>query len=198
MTYFENIAGATPIEDVSDLIPTHITSRSDLNEWEAANILKAVRKYLSVPSALEITVSWIKQVHKEMFDQTWKWAGEFRRRNFNLGVDWHNIQGQLKLLIDDLSYWEKENTFDFLQQSVRLHHRLVKIHPFVNGNGRHARLVADIFLFSKNHKLPTWPNKHLIEATELRQKYISALKSADKGDYVPLEEFSRKLIESPS
>ena len=128
----------------------------------------------------------------------WKWAGEFRKSNYNLGVDWHNIQDQLKLLIDDLRYWGKENTFDLLHQSVRLHHRLVKIHPFVNGNGRQARLVADIFLFSKNQKLPTWPNKHLIEATELRQKYISALKSADKGDYEPLEEFTLKLIESPS
>ena len=79
-------------------------------------------------------------------------------------------------------------------QSGRIHHRLVKIHPFVNGNGRHARLVADIFLFDRNQKLPTWPDKALIEEGNIRKQYISALEAADKGDYRLIENFTAKLI----
>lgn len=195
MTYFETIYGATPIEDVSDLFPTHITKRSELNEWEAANILKAAKKYLTIRKPLKLTVDEIMTIHKNMFDETWKWAGNFRTKNYNIGVDWHNIRDQLKLLVDDLNAWQKDKHFDLFEQSVRLHHRLVKIHPFVNGNGRHARLVSDIFLFSHGQQLPTWPNQKLIEETDVRKRYIDALRSADKGDYKLLEDFTRNLVE---
>ncbi len=87
----EDITGATPIDDISDLIPSHISTHSELNEWEAANILKAVKKYLTEKRNIEINLSWLKNVHKEMFGETWTWAGEFRQKNLNLGVDWHNI-----------------------------------------------------------------------------------------------------------
>ena len=127
-----------------------------------------------------------------MFCQTWKWAGKFRQSNYNIGVDWHNIQEELKKLVDDVDFWQnQEKGLDVFAQSVRLHHRLVLIHPFVNGNGRHARLVSDIFLFSRNHKMPIWPSKELLEETDIRQKYIDALKVADKGDYGPLEKFTK-------
>ncbi|MFC1496008.1 mobile mystery protein B [Candidatus Margulisiibacteriota bacterium] len=195
MPKFEAIEGATPIEDASDLIPTHILARSELNEWEAANILKAARKYLGKRKKWKLDIAFIKEVHQKMFDETWKWTGKFRQRNFNLGVDWHNIQERLKALVDDISFWgEKESDLDLIEQSVRIHHRLVKIHPFVNGNGRHARLVADIFLFSNNHKLPIWPNNELIEETDIRKRYIEALKEADKGNYKMLEKFTKDLF----
>lgn len=192
MEYFKTIDGATPIEDISDLIPTHILNRDELNEWEANNILKAARKFLAKSTEFNFSIELIKKIHREMFDMTWQWAGKLRTRNYNIGVDWHNIQDELKKLVDDLNYWQKEKTFDFLQQSMRLHHKLVQIHAFVNGNGRHARLAADIFLYSHKQKLPTWPNKKLIEETDIRKEYINALKAADKGDYSFLEAFWRK------
>lgn len=195
MTLIENVPGATPTDDVSDLIPTHITTRSELNEWEAANILKAVRKYLTVKKRWTVDIAWLKKVHKDMFDETWEWAGKFRQSNFNLGIDWHNVSEHVKLLVDDIAHWEKgQNEPDVIGQSVRIHHRLVKIHPFVNGNGRHARLVADIYLFGCGHKLPIWPDKDLIQESDVRKQYLWALQSADKGDYQPLEKFTADLI----
>ena len=175
MAFFETIDGATPIEDLSDLIPTHIITRQELNEWETANILEAAKKYLLRKRKIAIDIAFIKRIHGEMFNHTWKWAGKFRQSNYNLGVDWHNIQEEVKKLVDDLGFWqEQKKRLDFFAQSVRLHHRLVLIHPFVNGNGRHARLVADIFLFSHGEKLPIWPGQEMLEETNIRQKYIEA------------------------
>ena len=195
MEFFETIPGATPIEDISGLLPTHITNRKELNEWEAENILKATKEYLTQKKEIRISINFLKKVHYEMFDQTWEWAGKFRQSNFNVGVDWHKISEELKKLIDDFLYWESaEAKVSILDRSIRLHHRLVLIHPFVNGNGRHARLVSDIYLFSKDHKIPTWPSKELIESTNIRKIYIDALKSADRGDYEALEKFTKKLL----
>ncbi|MFA6548366.1 MAG: mobile mystery protein B [Candidatus Margulisiibacteriota bacterium] len=195
MAGFEPIDGATPIEDLSDLIPTHIISRQELNEWETTNILEAAKKYLLRKREIKIDLAFIKEVHYEMFSHTWKWAGKFRQSNFNIGVDWHNIQEELKKLVDDLVFWQgQEKGFDFFAQSVRIHHRLVLIHPFINGNGRHARLISDIFLFSHGEKLPIWPSQEMLEETNIRQNYIEALKATDKGDYRPLETVTKGLI----
>ncbi len=195
MVFFEIISGATPIEDISELIPTHITKRQELNEWETANILEAAKKYLLRRKKIELDFVFIKEVHREMFSRTWKWAGKFRQSNYNLGVDWHQIPEELKKLLDDLSFWQKQKDgLSFFEQNVRLHHRLVFIHPFVNGNGRHARLVADILLFSHGEKLPIWPSQELLEESNIRQKYIEALKAADKGSYALLEEFTNGLM----
>ncbi|MFA4966657.1 MAG: mobile mystery protein B [Candidatus Margulisiibacteriota bacterium] len=195
MPFLEDVPGATPVEDISDLIPSHITTRSELNEWEAANILKATRHYLTEKRKLEIDVAWLKKLHKEMFDETWKWAGQFRQKNFNLGIDWHNINDQVKALIDDMVFWKKgPMDLSIFDQSIRVHHRLVKIHPFVNGNGRHARLASDIFLYYNNHKLPTWPSQSLLEESDVRKRYITALQEADKGNYKLLEKFTDDLI----
>ena len=178
MPLLENVPGATPIDDLSGLIPGHITTRSELNEWEAANILKASRKYLLEKRHLKTNIEWFKKLHKEMFDKTWQWAGKFRTSNFNLGSDWHQIQEQIKALADDILYWEKTQAgLPVFEQSVRLHHRLVKIHPFINGNGRHARLASDIFLFNNGHDLPVWPDKDLIREGAVRKHYIDALKA---------------------
>lgn len=195
MPIFKSTEGATPIDDVSELIPTHITTKAELDEWEAANILKAVRKYLSAKNKPKITAEWLKKVHKDMFDETWAWAGKFRTKNTNVGVDFQHIQEEVKKLVDDIDFWQKNvGGPGIFEQSVRIHHRLVLIHPFANGNGRHARLVADKFLFSHGEKLPSWPDAELIKKTDIRTKYIRALRSADRGDYKSLEEFTRGLI----
>jgi len=194
MPLFEPIYGATPIEDLSDLIPSHITTRDELNEWESANILKATRKYLTKRTALDISVEWLKRIHREMFDETWLWAGILRKKNLNIGADWHNIIEQLGSLINDLEFWQQDQQLTLFARSVRLHHRLARIHPFINGNGRHARLVADIYLYSGNQPLPIWPDNKLINETDIRKKYIAALQAADNNDYPPLELFTKQLL----
>ncbi|OGC13535.1 hypothetical protein A2290_02325, partial [candidate division WOR-1 bacterium RIFOXYB2_FULL_36_35] len=115
-------------------------------------------------------------------------------RNYNIGVAWDLILEQTKLLVDDIEYWHNAKEMTIFEQSLRIHHRLVKIHPFVNGNGRHARLVSDIFLFNNAHKLPNWPNAELINETNIREKYIEALRAADNADYDLLENFTRELL----
>ncbi len=196
MDFSDNKDGATIINDTSGLIPKHIVNQKELNEWEANNINNAVKKYLLKRKKIDFTVEWLKSVHHDMFDKTWEWAGKFRRNSFNkLGINWKNIQQQLKLLVDDIKYWETHpEEMTIIEQSVRIHHRLTKIHSFSNGNGRHARLVSDIFLFNKEQKLPKWPDKKLIEETDIRKKYISALQEADQGIYRVLEDFIIKLI----
>ena len=195
MNSFDSIDDATPINDISGLIPMHIHSQKELNEWEENNIIYAVKKYLTKRKKIDITISWIKQIHKEMFDKTWEWAGVFRKNNFNLGVDYNQINIELKKLIDDIEYWKSHsNSMNWFEQSVRIHYRLVKIHPFPNGNGRHARLVSDIFLFNNNLTLPTWPTEEMIKQTQIRKEYITALKQADKGDISLLLKFTEKLL----
>jgi Fic-DOC domain mobile mystery protein B len=193
--FLEDVPGATPIGDISDLIPSHITTRSELNEWEAANILKAVKKYLSEKQGISIDIPWLKRVHKDMFDESWKWAGKFRQKNLSLGIEWHNINNETKKLVDDIAYWKQTKLLSIFAQSVRIHHRLVQIHPFVNGNGRHARLVSDIFLFNNSSPLPKWPTNELIERSDVRDRYITALKDADSGMYTTLERFTAELMD---
>lgn len=186
--------GSTPISDLSGLIPTHLRTKQDLDTWEAENIADANLKYLSKSTALRISIEWFKRLHRDMFGVTWKWAGEFRKEDLNIGVVWHFIPVELKKLSDDINYWSINKGLTAFEQSIRMHHRLVLIHPFKNGNGRHARLASDIFLFNHHEKYPEWPDKNLVETTGIRKQYIYCLKEADSGNYAPLENFTYKLI----
>jgi Fic-DOC domain mobile mystery protein B len=188
--------GSTPIDDVSGLIPEHISVKKELDEWETENILAAVRKHLSRKTRFEFTAENIKRLHRDMFDRTWKWAGQFRQKDFNIGMPAAMIPVEIKKLADDVKYWSDQKVFDIFGQSIRIHHRLVMIHPFENGNGRHARLISDIILHNAGAPMPKWPEKEIVENTGIRKEYIDALKKADNGDYKPLENFTRNMIRS--
>ena len=154
---FNYAPGATPLDpdEANGLIPKHITTQGQLNEWEQMNILDA-EKWLRTQRFNIIQIStnaFIKKLHQRMFDQTWRWAGQFRKSNKNIGVDWLHIPVNLKVLMDDLCYQLENNIYPLDELAVRFHHRLVVIHPFANGNGRHARLMADILLLSQNKVL---------------------------------------------
>jgi len=186
----------TPIdEDEKEglLIPT-ITTRGELDEFEQLGVEKAnewlLARKLSVNKIL--TVEFVKDLHKRMFGDIWKWAGEFRKTNKNIGVDKFTIRAELKNLLDDCTYWIENKVFSQDEISVRLSHRMVLIHPFANGNGRHSRLIADV-LVSKGFSKPyfTWGSVSLTEQSEARTKYLSALKDADINDYKLLIKFSR-------
>jgi Fic-DOC domain mobile mystery protein B len=127
-----------------------------------------------------------------MFDQVWAWAGQFRKSNKNIGVDKVNIGIELRQLIDDCKYWIENKTYSEDEISIRLKHRLVKIHPFPNGNGRHSRLVADIVI-EKVFKKPlfSWGKKNLSKQSETRKKKITAIIEADNENYKPLLKFAR-------
>lgn len=184
--------GATPLEleEIFDLIPTHITTQDQLNVWEQHNIILGeqwAKKKKNI-----VSVEFIQQLHTHMFNKTWKWAGKLRRSGKNIGVDWHMIPIELKNLCDDVNYQLENNSFSDDEIAVRLHHRLVWIHPFPNGNGRHARLMADLFVMQKGLSRFSWgANQDLYKITPIRKQYIEALRQADRGDYSKLMKFAR-------
>lgn len=190
---FEYAPGSTsqdPDETVG-LIPDHVVTQSQLNEWEQNNILDSEKWMIGRQFDFTdiMTVDFIKTLHIKMFSRTWKWAGKFRRTNKNIGFDWPIISVELKYLLDDIIYLTENKTYAVNEIAARFHCRLAAVHPFPNGNGRHARLMTDIFLLSQNQKRFTWGNAELMSATSMRKEYISALQAGDKGNYQPLINF---------
>lgn len=187
--------GATPLDpdEIESLIPTHIRTRRELDQWEQENILAADRWLFSPRTRrnIELTRSFVVLVHTRMFDRTWRWAGQFRRTERNIGVDPRVIAVELRGLLDDAEYWLANGTYHLDEVAARLHHRLVAIHPFPNGNGRHARMFADAVLFREGKPRFSWGSGNLLETGELRRRYLGALRAADAHDIRPLLEFVR-------
>jgi len=193
---FSYIEGQSPLEDEEKegLKIKSISTREELDEFEQQNIEKAIEWTLKRNFKLEdiITEKFIRELHKHMFDQVWTWAGQFRKSNKNIGVDKFHISSELRQLFDDCKYWIENKTFSDDEISIRFKHRLVKIHPFPNGNGRHSRLMADILIekiFGK--QIFSWGNKNLCKQSDNRKNYIKAIIEADNGNYKPLLKFAR-------
>ena len=186
--------GQTPLspDELADLIPS-LATKEELNEWERDNILAgrswALRDRTS--SGNMVSDAYVRKLHRKMFDQTWKWAGTYRTTEKNLGVPFEEIHERLAVLLGDVRFWMEHKTYSTDEIALRFHHRLVVIHPFPNGNGRHARLVADIFVMK--HGLPrlSWGAKDLVRPGEARARYLEAIRAADGGDLQLLLEFGR-------
>ena len=192
----EYISGQTHLdEDEKDglLLPS-ITSRKDLNEFEQLNIEQAIQWTLSrtFTAAEFFTEAFTRELHRRMFGGVWKWAGVFRETNKNIGVDKFEIGVELRQLNDDCLYWIEHRTYGEDEISVRYKHRLVFIHCFPNGNGRHSRLMADILVEKiLGGPIFTWGSADLDGESDDRKTYISALRKADRGDIGPLIKFAR-------
>jgi Fic-DOC domain mobile mystery protein B len=181
------IPGETPI-DPSHLKDRSITTRLELCRAEALNIRKAYVKYLAAAPSKRLApfdYAWLLRLHKEMYCDVWLWAGQPRQENLNLGVAWPHVSAQILALTRDLPCWG-ESGMSLLEQATRLHYRAVWIHPFWNGNGRWARLLANIWL--RRHKAPLvlWPEEHIGQESPIRNDYLKALKAADDDDFRPL------------
>ncbi|MBW2266429.1 MAG: mobile mystery protein B [Deltaproteobacteria bacterium] len=194
---FKYPEGATPIEpDEAEggLLLTHITTHGELNRWEQDNIVEALAWIDKTKPTNILNEQFIKQLHKRMFGNVWRWAGQFRRSDKNIGVSWHQVPMCLKNMFDDVPVWIQTQNESPEEMAVHFHHRLVWIHPFPNGNGRHARLMADIFIENVLHGSPfTWGkrDRDLLSPNEYRSRYIAALQEADNGNYIPLLEFAK-------
>jgi Fic-DOC domain mobile mystery protein B len=189
---FDYPPGATPLDadELASLIPGHIVTQGELNEWEQLNIAQGENRARRQRKEI-LNEAFVRQLHKQMFGETWKWAGEFRKSDKNIGVDWLTIGVELKKLLDDVHYQIEHASYPPDEISVRFHHRLVAIHPFPNGNGRHARLMADLLAERLGQSRFTWGSRSLIDAGETRQRYIAALQAADARDIAPLLAFAR-------
>lgn len=193
---FDFPEGATPLTDSSGLIPLWVHHLHDLNRVEAENILDAQRKYLKGrigDPQIWFQVKELKAIHQAMFGKVWDWAGMYRKSKTSIGVNPSLIPAQLAELCLEVSSWfQYPVELTFVEMAARVHHRLVFIHPFENGNGRFSRLIADRFLLAFKCQHPVWPS-HLNQEGVVRKDYIKTLKSADKGDYEPLIDFMKKL-----
>lgn len=188
--------GQTPLdeEEKEGLKIKSITTQRELNEFEQLNIEKAVEWIIKTKLKPEniLTEKFIKNLHKKMYADVWKWAGKFRRTDKNIGTKWTLIVIELKNLFDDTNFWIENKTYSPDEIAIRFKHRIVSIHCFPNGNGRHSRLMADIIMESIfAQEIFSWHKSNMVKADETRKKYIRALRTADNGDIMPLLSFAK-------
>lgn len=190
---FEEPEGATQLDpdELEGLRHSHVTTRQQLNELEQANVESGLLWLSRQKSVDVLTERFVLDLHKHLFGQVWTWAGTFRRAEKNIGVDPFQISVQLRNLLEDVRYWAANQTYVPHEAAVRFHHRLVFIHLFPNGKGRHARIMANAVL---NHVYDVshinWGRGHdLQQISDLRTQYIAALRAADRNDFVPLLAF---------
>lgn len=186
--------GATPLDpdELTGLKFRHVTSRNELDHLEQANIQDGL-KWLSRNRESEIlTEAFVCKLHKQLFGQVWTWAGRYRTTGKNIGVDAAEIGTQLRLLLDDVKYWCAHETYRPIECAVRFHHKLVYIHAFPNGNGRHARIMADTLLIMvMGEPAIDWAGGHDLQDMGVRRShYIAALKAADNYNLQPLLDFA--------
>jgi Fic-DOC domain mobile mystery protein B len=192
---FQDPSDATPLDPAlrSDLIQTWVTTRADLNEAEQENIVKGAawaRRHRGGADAL-LKEDFSKSLHKQMFGEVWKWAGKYRQHALNIGIPSHLVAVEMPMMFDDARYWVDNKTFLPDEIAVRLHHRLTQIHGFPNGNGRHARMMADLLIGKIGGEPFTWGCGVIRDAGALRATYVQALKAADNHEIEPILAFAR-------
>jgi Fic-DOC domain mobile mystery protein B len=197
--------GATPGDDISGLLIANLATKGSRNVAETESISRAYDTYIFRARRKKRDSQWLtddllRQVHYDMFGSIWDWAGKYRTSSVNLGVAPHLIRDLIQALCGDFAYWDSnECSMTTLEIAARLQHRVTWIHPFKNGNGRHARLITDIFLYSRGVPVPQWPQIHLMnQGDSIRNRYITAMKRADEGDFTDLTRFIEDCLPHPT
>jgi len=191
---FKYPIGSTPIDsdEFKGLIPKHITTQEELNAWESENILQAELWASKLKRRDIVSIDFIKELHKKMLDNTWSWAGIFRKSDKNIGVHWSQIEIQLKNLCDDVKFWINHKIYSPDEIAIRFHYKLAAIHPFSNGNGRMARIITNLLIVQLGGREFSWGSRvNLTQSTPVRTQYIEALQLADKDDCTKLLAFAR-------
>ena len=190
---FEEPDGATPLDqdERQGLKFPHITTRGELDELEQANIEQALDWLARRRSGDIFDDRFVRTLHKRLFGDVWSWAGDYRLTEKNIGIDPRQISMQLRMLLDNARYWAEHGVYPPREAAARFHHRMVQIHPFPNGNGRHARIATDVMLEDYyDHPPIEWASGFDLQAdNERRNAYIAALRAADAGDFDPLLTF---------
>ena len=190
----EDDDASTPLtpDERADLIPSHITTRGELNEFEARGVADGDRWAFSRRRRDLLSAGFLCQLHKRMFGEVWRWAGTYSKEvKRRIGVDHYLIEPQLRELFDTVRYWIEHKTYSPDETAVRYHHRLTQIHPVPNGNGRLARLAAELLIAELGGERFTWSRANLVEEADARKAYMDALDEADGNVIEPLIEFAR-------
>lgn len=189
----DNPEGATDLDpnELAGLKHKHITTRAELDELEQANIQDGFGWLNRTRIKDVLTDTFMRRLHKEMFGGVWDWAGTYRQTGKNIGIEPQQIVVQHQALMDDARYWAEHNVFEPLEAAARFHHRMVFIHPYPNGNGRHARIAADVYLTNVfDHQVIEWTDGFDLQTDNARREaYLIALRAADVGDFDPLLAF---------
>ena len=180
-------------EELLELKPS-LTTRSQLNEVERMNINEA-RGWALRPANLKrddlATDHFVRELHRRMFNRVWRWAGRYRTTERNLGWEPHRIAEGVRVLLEDAKFWLVNGTYPVPEAAVRMHHRLVVVHPWANGNGRHARLLADVLMAARGGEPLSWgARQDLAMPGSARTSYLTAMRAADGGDFSKLIQFS--------
>ena len=190
--------GATPLDpdEAEGLRPTHVRTHRELDELEEMNIQAGLewahRRTLRKRRRVDVlSEPFLYELHREMFGAVWEWAGKVRTTDKNIGVDKFMVRQEVKKLLGDARFWRENGTYGTDELALRFHHRLVWIHPFPNGNGRHARMMADLLAEQAGRPPFSWGGRRLTDMSEVRKAYITALRRADGGDLGPLMDFAR-------
>lgn len=188
--------GQTPLDEdeKEGLLIKSISTRGELDEFEQQNIEDAIQWSLTRKFKPEqiLSESFIQDLHIKMYGRVWGWAGEYRKTNKNIGVDKLEIPTALRSLIDDAKYWHEQNVFEPDEFAIRFKHRLVSIHCFSNGNGRHSRMIADMIIEKiYQHPVFSWGGARISEDTDIRAQYLKAIRKADQGEFDSLLKFAR-------
>lgn len=193
---FQYQVGQTPIdeEEQEGLKIKTVLTRAELDELEQLNIENGItwtltRRFRHVSV---LSQEFVCELHEQMYGDVWKWAGTFRKSDKNIGVSFYDIGVALKQLNDDATYWIDNKTYERDELAIRFKHRLVSIHCFPNGNGRHSRLMADVLASNVfNAPVFSWGSNALLKGVDIRHQYLQALHAADAGDIKPLVSFAR-------
>jgi Fic-DOC domain mobile mystery protein B len=192
-------ADVTPLDpdEAEGLRLSYVATRAELNAAEAENIAAglrwAARQRLNPHQLLDDL--FLRELHRQMFSSVWRWAGRYRKTEKNIGVEPTAIAVAVRDLVGDALVWvtavDSPSAWSSDEIAVRFHHRLVSIHPFPNGNGRHSRASADLLLTTLAVEPFTWGRSNLSEPNEVRDRYLASLRAADGGDFTPLLAFAR-------
>lgn len=192
---FEESDGATPLDpdEIEGLKFKDVSTRGELDELEQANITQGLQWLGRRRGGDILTDDFVQRLHKRLFGDVWAWAGTYRLREKNIGIDPFQICVELRVLLDDARYWTENGIYEPLEAAARFHHRMVQIHLFPNGNGRHAHIAADVFLGNYfGHPPISWASGFDLQADgERRVQYIGALRAADVGNFDLLMAFVR-------
>lgn len=190
---FDEPEGATPLDpdEIAGLKFAHVTTRGELDELEQANIVQGLRWLTRRRGGDILADEFVCRLHHRLFGDVWEWAGKYRLTEKNIGIDPFQVPTQLRIHLDNARYWAEHDVFPPLEAAARFHHRLVQIHPFPNGNGRHARIATDVFLEDYyDHKPIAWASGFDLQADNARRTaYIAALRAADGQDFAALLAF---------
>jgi Fic-DOC domain mobile mystery protein B len=191
-TFCDDDEANTPLdtEEREQLVPSYIALRRELNEAEQVNIAAAA-KWLGTQKRDVLSDAFLRTLHKRMFGEVWRWAGQYRSTAKNLGVDARRVPIAVAQLVDDAKFWSKHNTYGKDEIAVRFGHRLVAIHPFPNGNGRLSRMATDLLAVQLARPRFSWGSASLVDSRQTRRTYIEALRAANAHDYEPLLAFAR-------